>query len=227
MEKAVNKVVRLTDDELERRIWSEPAPALPQSAEPAWPTMDGAAYHGFAGEVVETIEPHSEADPVAILLQFLTCVGNVIGRTAYYQVESDRHHANLFTVLVGATLTTLESRCPELVVPERWQQTVVDAQRFLARWDEQAHALGWTAKDLFGLQTPPEKPHPSYSRLSRYDEIGLIWLLRGREVVALTEATAAIQNPTGAITIYRRHNKPALGPIGDSLDDLEPPFGAA
>jgi hypothetical protein len=103
MEKAVNKVVRLTDDELERRIWSEPAPALPQSAEPAWPTMDGAAYHGFAGEVVETIEPHSEADPVAILLQFLTCVGNVIGRTAYYQVESDRHHANLFTVLVGAS----------------------------------------------------------------------------------------------------------------------------
>jgi hypothetical protein len=65
----------------------------------------------------------------------------------------------------------------------------------------------------------------SYSRLSRYDETGLIWLLCGREVVALTEATAAIQNPTGAITIYRRHNKPALG--GDSLDDLEPPLGAA
>jgi hypothetical protein len=119
-------------------------------------------------------------------------------------------------------LRVLESGCPELVAPERWQQAVVDAQRFLARWDEQAHALGWTAKDLFGLQTPPEKPHPSYRRLSRYDETGLIWLLCGREVVALTEATAAIQNPTGAITIYRRHNKPALGPIGDSLDDLEP-----
>jgi hypothetical protein len=40
--------------------------------------------------------------------------------------------------------------------------------------------------------------------------------------VALTEATAAIQSSTGAITIYRRHNKPALGPMGDSLDDLEP-----
>jgi hypothetical protein len=39
-------------------------------------------------------------------------------------------------------------------------------------------------------------------------------------VVALTEAMAAIQNPTNAITIYRRHNKPALGPPGDSLDDL-------
>jgi hypothetical protein len=81
--------------------------------------------------------------------------------------------------------------------------------------------------DLFGLQTPPEKPRPNYSRLSRYDEIGLIWLLQGREVIALSVSTAAIQNPTGAITIYRRHNKPALGPVGDSLDDLEPPFGAA
>jgi hypothetical protein len=28
-----------------------------------------------------------------------------------------------------------------------------------------------------------------------------------------------------AITVYRRHNKPALGPLGDSLDDFEPPFG--
>jgi hypothetical protein len=40
-------------------------------------------------------------------------------------------------------------------------------------------------------------------------------------VVALTEATAAIQNATGAITVYRRHNKPALGPLGDSLDDFQ------
>jgi hypothetical protein len=91
----------------------------------------------------------------------------------------------------------------------------------LARWGEQAEALGWTAKDLFGLHKPPASQHPSYSRLSRYDETGLVWLLQGREVVALTEATAAIQSLTGAITIYRRHNKPTLGPIGDSLDDVK------
>ena len=40
-----------------------------------------------------------------------------------------------------------------------------------------------------------------FSRLSRYDETGLIWLLQGRPVVALTEATAAIQSSTGALTI--------------------------
>jgi hypothetical protein len=38
--------------------------------------------------------------------------------------------------------------------------------------------------------------------------------------VVLTEATAAIQNPT-AITVYRRFDKPALGLAGDRLDDIQ------
>ena len=53
--------------------------------------------------------------------------------------------------------------------------------------------------DLFGLPSPPANPHPSYVRLSRYDEIGLIWLLYGRPVIALTEATATIQNQENAV----------------------------
>jgi Protein of unknown function (DUF3987) len=77
------------------------APSVAYVASVAWPVMDGAAYYGLAGEVVRAIEPHSEADPVALLLQFLTLAGNAIGRAPYYQVESDRHHANLFAVLVG------------------------------------------------------------------------------------------------------------------------------
>jgi hypothetical protein len=118
-------------------------------------------------------------------------------------------------------LATLEIRCPDHIEPGRWQQAVEDGRQFLAQWGEQAKALGWTSADLFGLHAVPDKPHPSYRRLSRYDATGLCWLLQGRPVVALTEATAAIENPTGAITIYRRHNKPALGPLGDSLDDFQ------
>jgi hypothetical protein len=118
-------------------------------------------------------------------------------------------------------MAALEANCPDLVPVDRWQLAVEDGRRFLARWSAHAEAFGWTAHDLFGLQAPPAKRHPSYSRLSRYDETGLIWLLQGRPVVALTETTAAIQNPSGAITTYRRHNKPALGPPGDSLDDLQ------
>jgi hypothetical protein len=130
-----------------------------------------------------------------------------------------------FAARYSRTMAALEADCPDLVPVDRWQLAVQDGRRFLARWAAQAEAFGWTARDLFGLHKPPEKPHPSYSRLSRYDETGLIWLLCGREVVALTEATAAIQNSTAAITLYRRFNKPALGPIGDCLDDLEPPLG--
>jgi hypothetical protein len=71
--------------------------------------------------------------------------------------------------------------------------------------------------ELFGLH----KPHPSYSRLSRHDCTGLLWLLQGRRVVALTDGTAAIQNPTtGNVLTYRKTRKPAYGPLGDLLDDF-------
>jgi hypothetical protein len=119
-------------------------------------------------------------------------------------------------------LAVLESRCPDHVPVERWLQAVKDGGGFLAIWSSQAEALGWTTRDLFGLAPVPDRPHPSYSRLSRYDQTGLIWLLQGREVVALTADTATIRNPaTSTVTVYRRHNKPALGPLGDSLDDFE------
>jgi hypothetical protein len=115
-------------------------------------------------------------------------------------------------------IATLREGCPAHVEPDRWQLAVADGQQFLSQWGEQAEAMGWTSRDLFGLHPPPDNPAPSYRRLSRYDHTGLIWLLAGRPVVALTEATAAIQNPTGNVTVYRRFNKPALGPVGDSLD---------
>jgi hypothetical protein len=122
--------------------------------------------------------------------------------------------------LLLPVLAALEARCPDRVPAERWQQAIEDGRCFLARWGDQAHALGWTARDLFGLLTVPEHAKPSFNRLSRYDEIGLIWLLDGRRVVALTEDRAAIQSPSGNVTIYRKRNKPALGPVGDSpLDD--------
>jgi hypothetical protein len=111
----------------------------------------------------------------------------------------------------GRAFTALETRCPDHVPVERWQQAIEDGRRFLPAWGSQAEALGWTSADLFGLHTTPEQPHPSYSRLSRYDCTGLCWLLQGRRVTALSADTAAIENSIGGITMYRRFNKPALG----------------
>jgi hypothetical protein len=70
-------------------------------APPAWPRLDRAAYFGLAGDVVRTIEPHSEADPIAILIQLLVVFGNLIGHQAHFVIEGTRHFLNLFTILVG------------------------------------------------------------------------------------------------------------------------------
>jgi hypothetical protein len=45
----------------------------------------------------------------------------------------------------------------------------------------------------------------------------LIWLLQGNRVVAITEATAAIETETGAKLIYRQFNKLALGPLSGNM----------
>jgi hypothetical protein len=116
------------------------------------------------------------------------------------------------------TFAHLQLRPPAYIPEDRWRQAIEDGRVFLSKWGETAQQFGWTSADLFGLHTPPERPHPSYRRLSRYNCTGLCWLLEGRPVVALTADTAAIENPTGNITTYRRFNKPALGPLGDWLD---------
>jgi hypothetical protein len=69
-----------------------------------WPNPPSAeAFHGLAREIVRAIEPHSEASPVALLVQTLVAFGSAVGRDPHFVVEADRHAANLFVVIVGAT----------------------------------------------------------------------------------------------------------------------------
>lgn len=117
----------------------------------------------------------------------------------------------------GPVLVALRSECPAHIEPNHWHQVIRDADSFLGKWGAKAHALGWTACELFGLHAGPARPAPNYS----HDETGLIWLLQGRPVVAMTEETATVQGASGHL-VYRKHNKPALGPLGDSLDDMGP-----
>jgi hypothetical protein len=110
------------------------------------------------------------------------------------------------------TFAALQTKCPDLVDVTHWRQCVEDGKRFLAKWGQEAEAMGWTSADLFGLAPVPDTPAASYRRLSRYDQSGLCWLLEGREVVALTDATASIRNPrSGSITVYRKHNSQGMG----------------
>ncbi len=62
-----------------------------------------AAFYGLAGEIVRTIEPHTEASAVALLVQLLVGFGNLIGRTAHFRAEGAQHFMNLFVALAGTT----------------------------------------------------------------------------------------------------------------------------
>src|ERR1035441_6818769 len=67
-----------------------------------WPEPpDAAAYHGLPGEIVWAIAPHTEADPVAVLVQLLVAYGALIGGGAWFTVERTRHYPNEFAVLIG------------------------------------------------------------------------------------------------------------------------------
>lgn len=67
----------------------------------ALPELSEIALHGLAGEIVRTIEPHTEADNAALLIQLLVGLGCLIGKMPYFRAEADHHFTKLFAVLVG------------------------------------------------------------------------------------------------------------------------------
>src|SRR5262249_23571623 len=59
-----------------------------------------------------------------------------------------------------------------------------------------AAKLNWHPLDLFGCDR--ERP------FARLDHAGLLWLLNGRQLLALTADTAAIATPSGGSLTFRR-----------------------
>lgn len=81
---------------------SEEAGENPPS-DPPWPVLADDALYGLAGEIVKTIDPHTEADPVAVLLNVLVAFGNCINSAPHARVQHDPHPCRLFAVQVGDT----------------------------------------------------------------------------------------------------------------------------
>src|SRR5262249_45495007 len=80
---------------------------------------------------VSAIEPHTESDPVAILIQILTSFGNAIGKGPHFLAEAAVHSMNLFAVLVGDTSKgrkgTSQSNCKRVfqAVDPEWSSKKV------------------------------------------------------------------------------------------------------
>jgi hypothetical protein len=99
----------------------------------------------------------------------------------------------------------LRRMSPPRNYPERpWQQLIVDAERFLDGWTAQAAAFGWPSWELFGCSRR--------APWGRIQGMGLVLLLRGKELAALTATEAVIRTATGAHQTYRRKPLDPLHP---------------
>jgi hypothetical protein len=83
-----------------------------------------------------------------------------------------------------------------------WQQLIVDAERFLDRWAAQAGAFGWPDWELFGCHRR--------APWGRIQGMGLVLLLHGDQLAALTASEAVIRRARGAHQSWRRKQRDPL-----------------
>lgn len=90
-----------------------------------------------------------------------------------------RHYALAFA--------EFQHECPAGTALERWQLAINDAGLFLDQWGCSAHGLGWPCAALFGQ-----------GRLiaATSNQMGLVWLLNSRRVLALTAVGAHLSDNT-------------------------------
>jgi hypothetical protein len=97
-------------------------------------------------------------------------------------------------------------RPPKSYLLADWHRHLADAETFLPQWGAVAADLGWTTLDLFGVHATA--PFVNYSAA------GLVPMLRGSLVIAMTEASATMQKPAGnRLTFYRRETIAEAVPI--------------
>ena len=92
-----------------------------------WPKPPGEeAFQGLLGDVAKTLGPHTEADPVALLIHTLVMFGNVVGRNPHWTVNATRHGCNLFAVCVGPTGAARKGTAADMIqdlleaVDDKW-----------------------------------------------------------------------------------------------------------
>jgi hypothetical protein len=124
--------------------------------------LDDVSFIGLAGDIVRRIEPHSEAAPVALLVQILIAFGNVIGRNAFITADGSRHAMNLFAVLVGKSSKARKGTSWAHVrrlfksAAEEWEQNCISSGL------SSGEGVIWTVRDPI-TKTIPKKEQGKFT----------------------------------------------------------------
>lgn len=150
-----------------------PAPAISSGSTPvvtvaSWPApATPEAFHGLAGDWVRLLDPHTEADRHAVLVQFLVAFGSVLNRGPHFEVESDTHGTNLFAVICGESSNARKGtswghiRRLFRILDEEW------ATKRIATGLSSGEGLIWAVRD------PIEKQRPirEHGRTTGYEQV--------------------------------------------------------
>jgi hypothetical protein len=127
--------------------------------------MGTAAFHGVVGEIVRLIEPHTEADPAALLFQLLAAFGNLIGRDAHMIADGARHGLNLFGVLVGQSSKGRKGTS--------WNHVAALLERIDEDWKATRVTSGLSSGEglIYNVRDPLTTPRPDDEKPGEYRQV--------------------------------------------------------
>ncbi|MEU2625745.1 hypothetical protein [Kitasatospora sp. NPDC007106] len=92
-----------TEKILARHGLGEEEQGGPSAAGRPWPALAEPAMHGLPGRIVREIEPHTEADPAAMLFTLYAAVGTMIGRSPHMLTGGVEHGCRVWPMVIGRT----------------------------------------------------------------------------------------------------------------------------
>jgi hypothetical protein len=144
--------------------------------------------------ILETFPHYQTTNPLhAHRLSMFTCVHLRDAEEERAAVAGKIRDAPRVWAEAAARLDPAHS--PGDIPPTRWLHFINDCGRFFDDgWASRAAALGWGPLDLFGCDR--NKP------FARIDRAGLLWLLNGRKLLAITAESASILTASGGKLTY-------------------------
>jgi hypothetical protein len=131
--------------------WPDPGEiAMPER----WPTLSDKAVYGLAGECTQLACLDSEADPAAVLTQFLTRFGATIGANPMIRIGDSTHYARLFVAIIGETAKARKGTSEKPVA-----RFFLEAERHLPEDSLCVHrgSIGSGEGVIYAVRDPSEK----------------------------------------------------------------------